>query len=212
MAVPGICAANETTPDVAALVSRMETVYAGIHDLSASFTQVAWSAALGRRVAEKGTLVLERPGKMRWEYNEPERKLFVARGESTWFYVPADNQVIESPRAELREAGLSPLLLDGNPSFAERYEIVTDPGTEDVAADPGQVLLRFTPRPEAGEAAFSYALVSVDATDAIARKIAILDDAGNTTEYLFEGLEVNRGLAPEAFAWAPPDGVEIIKR
>lgn len=212
MLLPGVCTGTESPADVPALVGRMEDVYAGIHDLSATFTQVAWSAALGRRVAEKGTLVLERPGKMRWEYHEPERKLFVALGETTWFYVPADNQVIESPRAELREAGISALLLDGHPSLKERYEIAADPGTKELSPDPGQVLLRFTPRPEGGTAAFAYALVSVDAGDAIARKIAILDDAGNTTEYLFDTLQVNRGVAPEAFAWTPPAGAEIVKR
>lgn len=191
------------------IVARMEQAYGGLRDLSADFTQVAESQALGRRVAEKGSITLRRPGFMRWEYHAPEEKLFIARGESTWFYVPADNQVIQTPRQAIREAGVGALLLDGAPSFAEAYEITPEP-TGGEPLPPGQVLLRF--RPLAERAAFQFALVSVDEGDAIARRIVVVDAAGNRTEYLFEHVRPNAGVDPVVFDWDPPAGVEIVER
>ena len=39
---------------------------------------------------EAGTAFFRRPGKMRWEYEAPEKDLFLVDGKTAWFYVPAD--------------------------------------------------------------------------------------------------------------------------
>ena len=66
----------------------------GVNDLTASFVQTYRSGVLGREVVEHGTLAIKRPGRMRWEYKEPEKKTFVSDGKTFYFYVPADKQVI----------------------------------------------------------------------------------------------------------------------
>ena len=50
----------------------------------------------GSRDHERGIVQIKPPGRMRWEYKDPEDKLFVSDGQALLFYVPADKQVIVS--------------------------------------------------------------------------------------------------------------------
>lgn len=49
---------------------------------------------------EAGIAYFRRPGKMRWEYESPERNLFLVDGKTAWFYVPADHTVTRVPAKE----------------------------------------------------------------------------------------------------------------
>ena len=46
---------------------------------------------------EAGKAYFERSGKMRWEYEAPERNVFLVDGRTAWFYVPADHTVTRVP-------------------------------------------------------------------------------------------------------------------
>jgi len=50
--------------------------------------------------AEAGVAYFRRPGKMRWEYESPEKNLFLVDGKTAWFYVPADHTVTRVPAKE----------------------------------------------------------------------------------------------------------------
>ena len=50
--------------------------------------------------AEGGRLQLRKPGKMRWDYTEPQGKLFVCDGKYLYLYTPADNR---AQRMKLKE-------------------------------------------------------------------------------------------------------------
>src|SRR6266404_7869004 len=49
---------------------------------------------------EAGIAYFRRPGKMRWEYESPEKNLFLVDGKTAWFYVPADHTVTRVPAKE----------------------------------------------------------------------------------------------------------------
>jgi outer membrane lipoprotein carrier protein len=46
---------------------------------------------------EAGEAYFLRPGKMRWEYDSPEKNLFLVDGKTAWFYVPTDHTVTRVP-------------------------------------------------------------------------------------------------------------------
>jgi outer membrane lipoprotein carrier protein len=92
-------AAPATGPDVGlarSLVRKVEERHGRTTDLVARFTQSYRSGLLGREVVERGVVSIKRPGRMRWEYKDPEPKLFVSDGLTFYFYVPADRQVVVS--------------------------------------------------------------------------------------------------------------------
>ena len=74
--------------------------YQQVRDFTAGFEQAYVGGALKRRTVERGTVAIRKPGRMRWDYEAPEKKLFIADGTRMYFYVPADKQVRVSAMPE----------------------------------------------------------------------------------------------------------------
>src|SRR5258708_9468178 len=82
--------------EVKLLVQRMESRYRSARTLQATFLERYLENGNVVRV-EAGIAYFRRPGKMRWEYQSPEKNLFLVDGKSAWFYVPADHTVTRVP-------------------------------------------------------------------------------------------------------------------
>ena len=74
----------------ATLPTGVDKHYNGLASLEAGFSEGFRGGGLAR--SESGTMWLKKPGKMRWEYNTPVKKLFVSDGKTAWFYVPGERQ------------------------------------------------------------------------------------------------------------------------
>src|SRR5690242_8106430 len=70
-------------------VVRMQKFYEATTSLHARFEQEL-TTGLGAQRKAAGDVWLKKPGRMRWEYERPERKLMVADGTSLWVYEPED--------------------------------------------------------------------------------------------------------------------------
>jgi len=182
-----------------ALVERIERRHSSVADLTARFTQTYRSGILGRELVERGTLSIKRPGRMLWEYQEPEKKTFVSDGESFYFYVPADRQVIVRDQAGERSAPA--LLLAGEGRILEQFEA----GLED--APEGRHRLLLTPRKADPEVERVY--LEVDASYRIVG-IEVFDAQGNHSRFLFEAIRENVGLSDKLFRFRIPAGVEVV--
>jgi len=182
-----------------ALARRIEERQRNIQDLQGRFTQTYRSGVLGRDVVERGTVSIKRPGRMRWEYRDPEAKTFVSDGKTFYFYVPADKQVIVRDQADSR--GVTAMLLSGRVEILNQFDV----GLE---ASPGAgARLRLSPRKPDGEVDRIY--LDVDATDRI-RTIEILDPQGNRSRFDFQDLRENVGLPDRLFHFEVPRGVEVV--
>ena len=90
---------NPAASDVSALVKRLEARYRSARTLQATFLErYSENGKLVR--SEAGVAYFRRPGKMRWEYEAPEKNLFLVDGKTAWFYVPADRTVTRVPAKE----------------------------------------------------------------------------------------------------------------
>ncbi len=181
------------------LARRVESRHRALVDLTARFVQTYRSGAIGREVVEKGTLSLKPPGRMLWEYREPERKTFVSDGRRFYFYVPADRQVIVRDQADMR--GIPALLLSGRSDILSQFEV----GLE--TAPPGRQRLRLVPKAPDPEVERVY--VDVDDTARI-RGILVLDAQGNRSAFEFDQIRENVGLKDRIFDFEIPRGVEVV--
>jgi outer membrane lipoprotein carrier protein len=194
-AVPALA----TAPGGDEVARRVEERLQRAGDMRARFTQTYRSGVVGREVKERGTLSLKRPGRMRWEYETPERKTFVSDGRTFYFYVPADRQVIV--REQRDATGVAGLLLAGRGALLEPF------APELLDAPAGRTRLRLVPRkpdPEVQEI-----LLDVDAEYRV-RTIEVSDPQGNKSRFDFDDLRENVGLRDELFEFKPPRGVEVI--
>lgn len=183
------------------VLRRLEEHSARTSDLTARFSQSYRSGMLGREIVEQGTVSLKRPGRMRWEYQKPEAKLFVSDGRRFYFYVPSDRQVIVSEQDEQRS--LAARLLSGKGGLGEEFDAsLVEPLEE------GVLRLKLLPRREQPDV--ERAFVDVEPSGRI-RAILLEDAQGNRTRFRFEGVRENGGLPDKLFRFEPPPGAEVIQ-
>ncbi len=183
------------------LVRRLEERHGRAQDLTARFVQSYRSGLLGREVVERGVLRLKRPGRMLWEYKDPEKKTFLSDGRSYYFYVPEDRQVIV--RDQDQERGVATLLLGGKGRILEQFEA----GLEAAPAE-GVFRLRLTPRKPDPEV--ETVLVDIEPSGLV-RSIQVDDAQGNRSRFRFEDVRENTGLPDRLFRFEVPPGVEVIQ-
>lgn len=212
--------------DAKVAVHALESRYAHARTLKAIFLE-RYSDGKGSVQAESGTVYFSRPGRMRWEYESPEQKLFLVDGTNVWFYVPADRT---ASRAKMKESSdwRTPLaLLIGKPDLSRlcRTIEVVAPAAADSGrpslhpSAPEDTLLRCTPRNNSSAADSGEAGDSGDAlrevlleTDPQAHLVrVVLREAGNVeTEFRFGNWEENIPLPEAQFHFQPPSGVTIV--
>ncbi len=89
---------------------------------------------------------------MRWEYESPQTKLFVADGKTVWFFVPADHTATRAPMKESTDWRTPLALLTGKTQLSKLCDRI-DIDTEAAPATPELVTLRCLPRGEGKKSA-----------------------------------------------------------
>jgi outer membrane lipoprotein carrier protein len=202
--LPALSAASAADRDAdlaRSVVLRVEARHARTADLVARFTQSYRSGLLGREVVERGVVSIKRPSRMRWEYKDPEAKLFVSDGRTFYFYVPADRQVIVSEQDT--ERSLAGRLLSGRGGLLDEFDASLEEPSEE-----GVLRLKLVPRRE--QADVERAFLDAEPSGRI-RSILIEDPQGNRTRFRFENVRENTGLADRLFRFDVPAGVEVIR-
>ncbi len=82
-----------------ALVRKVDDHYNHLSSLRAHYTERY--SGMGMDRTEEGTLLLKKPGRMRWSYAAPVGKVFVLDGKFAWFYTPGDAQATRVPAKQL---------------------------------------------------------------------------------------------------------------
>ena len=192
--------AGSTESPAETLARRIEQRHRRVEDLTARFVQTYRSGLLAQEVVERGVVSLKRPGRMLWEYRDPEKKTFVSDGETFYFYVPADRQVIVREQAGHR--GLPALLLSGREDLLAEFDVNLEPPPA-----PGRQRLRLTPKKADPEV--ERVFLDVDQGDRI-RAVRVRDVQGNESRFEFEGIRENVGLPDRLFRFEVPPGVEVV--
>jgi outer membrane lipoprotein carrier protein len=180
------------------LARRVEERHRRAQDLVARFVQTYRSGLIGREVVERGHLSLKPGGRMRWEYEAPEKKTFVSDGKTLYFYVPADRQVIVKEQDV--ERSLTARLLSGG-EILSQFTVDLEPSNR------GYSRLRLRPRQEDAEVA--AAVLVVDEQGRI-HAVETVDAQGGKSRFEFQDVRENVGVKDTTFQFEIPKGVEVI--
>ena len=212
-----------TTPHDAQTVLRaLEARYHHAQTLKAAFYErYSDSSSAGEGSAESGIVYFSQPGRMRWEYESPEQKLFIVDATNVWFYVPADRTV---SRAKVKESSdwRTPLaLLTGKSDISklcrsiEILESAKTPATtedsENRSSNPENTVLRCVPKREPADTdqEIREVLLESDPESHLVR--LIIRQPGNLeTEFRFANWQENLPIAETMFHFAPPPGVTVV--
>jgi len=183
----------------------LERRYSSVKTVAGNFRQTY--LAPGIEQTESGIFWLKRPALMRWEYQDPEEKLFIADGRAAYLYVPGDRQVTVQPyrASDFRNMPLELLLGAGN--IHEDYLVTQE--SEFKGKTEGSILIRLTPRRSHPQYAFT--VIELDRATYDVRRIVIREQTGNLSEFVFSQVKTNIAIASNKFQFKIPKGVEIIR-
>ena len=77
------------------LAAKLQESYDKTRDMKADFVQVSEVKAMNMKKEGSGTLLIKKPGMLRYTYVKPEKQDLIVRGEELIMYMPASNQVIK---------------------------------------------------------------------------------------------------------------------
>ena len=198
LALVGAAAPDDPAKTLAAVQKR----YDAVRDLRASFVQKSFSPALGKETESHGTVVVERPGKMRWEYAPPDGRVIVLDGSAIRVWNPEDKQL---QIASLAKSGVSPTAL----SFLMGDGKLADSFTASPLSETGHTERGLLLKPK-GDASFESLALWLDPKTLQLRESVVLDLFGNRTRVRFDAIAENTGVPASSFELPAPPGAEVI--
>ncbi len=217
-ASPGDPNAKDSAP-ANLLLREFEQRYQHANTLSATFLErYSENGALLR--AESGTAYFLRPGKMRWQYESPEKNLFLVDGKFSWFYAPADHTATKLPVRQSDDLRTPFALLAGEMKLSRICEKIL-PSAAVAPQISGNVVLECKIK-GARESAVNAASPSPEKPDPSDQvffelapnselaRILVRSPGGIQTEFVFKDWQFNPSLAAPLFRFEAPPGVVIV--
>jgi len=192
------------TLDLHRVTEAVDKHYNGLSSLETSFSESYRGGGLERR--ESGTMWLKKPGKMRWEYDNPAKKLFVTDGKTAWFYVPGERQARRAAVKRLADLRSPLRYLLGHTKLEKEFSSLSLAKGQPLD-QPGDIALAGVPK--GMEDQISKVIIEVTPDSHISR-ISIYSLDGSVTSFRFEGERDNVPISNQRFEFRPPPGVEVL--
>ncbi len=201
------------------LLHQFESKYRKAASLEATFLERYSESGRVLRT-ESGTAYFRRPGKMRWEYEAPEKNLFLVDGKSAWFYVPRDHTVTRVP-AKQSEDWRTPLALLAGETRLSRICARVDLAPAEKPEKDDDVVLSCVLKgsgTKAGPAAGNDAVpgksdlvileINPDTSELV--RILVRGSGGVDLEFKFKDWRFDPAVPDSFFHFAVPPGVAIV--
>ena len=169
----------------------------------------------GRLVrAESGTAYFRKPGKMRWEYQKPEKNLFLVDGKFAWFYAPADHTVTKVAARQSEDWRTPLMLLAGGMKLSricsnvESTVALAPQNSGDISLE---CQLKGSETARSGNSPNALPRVFFEITSSGELVRLVVKNPGNEeTEFQFKNWEINPSVPDSLFQFSPPPGAVIV--
>jgi len=196
--------AQERAPSAHEIAQRIDRHYNQLHSLKAGFVESYQGLGVNR--TESGTLLLSKPGRMKWEYASPPGKLFLLDGKYAWFYTQGDAQVQRISAKQLDDLRSPLRFLLGHTQLEKEIVGLTLAGAQN-----GSLTLTGQPKGPGGEPDKRVKRLTITATaEGVITAIEIEGDDDALTRFTFSGEQANPAIPAESFRFTPPTGVPIV--
>lgn len=183
----------------AAVVKAVDAHYNRLRSLRTEFTETY--DGLGMHKAERGTLLLSKPGCMRWSYTEPTGKVFVLDGKYAWSYAPGDAQAQRISAKQMDDLRSPLRLLLGHTQLERELKGIR------VRAETAGAVIEGVPQ---GQETRLKTLTVHVATSGAILSLRLEEVDGAATEFQFLKTEENVPVRDKDFVFTAPAGVPVL--
>ncbi len=186
-------------PVWAAQPAQVQRYFQDLKSLRADFIQRVFDERSQIVQSSSGQMLMQKPGKFRWNYRTPAEQVIVADGDRLWAY---DVDLAQVTVRKLDKAlSATPLALLSGAAPIEDTFTVGEARNRD-----GLAWYELTPKQQQPE----FRLLRVAFKAELLVSLELEDGFGQRTRLDFQKLERNPALDPALLKFAPPPGVDVV--
>ncbi|MBU0967730.1 MAG: outer membrane lipoprotein carrier protein LolA [Proteobacteria bacterium] len=190
------------------IAEKIQQTYEKTTSFKADFLQTSTISTMEHRQRKgSGTMVIQKPGLLRWDYTSPEKQVLVSDGETFSLYFASENQMIVTPAKEYLQEDVTYNFFAGKGNLLHDFEVL--PVTPE-QEKPDSLAIKLIPKKT--HAQVETMNVWVDEGTFLVNRLEIIDHLGSITNLLLFNTVVNHPLPTEYFYFSPPEGTEIIEQ
>jgi outer membrane lipoprotein carrier protein len=184
------------------IITRVEKHYS-VSGFSAQFSQTSIIKAMDIADTASGTAFFKRPGKMRWEYETPERQMIITDGNTLWVFRPDDNQVMIGQSPSFFKGGKGFSFLSDMREIRQKFNISLEKKSLE-----GFFVLKLLPKEK------TYGVVQIRLTISKATfdvvEIVTYNSYGDETRFVFSNIQFKQKIDDSLFHFNIPKDVEVL--
>ncbi|HSR35662.1 MAG TPA: outer membrane lipoprotein carrier protein LolA [Desulfurivibrionaceae bacterium] len=203
LALPVMAMAAEPTP--AEVAQRLQQAYDRTTSFSARFEQRTTVPMSNRTRKGSGTVVFQKPYKMRWDYQQPETQVLVSDGKKVSLYMAASRQLMVRAMDEYLQSDVTYAFFSGRGRIVRDFTVAAAPAEKQL---PGALAIKLTPKTTHPQVDYLY--LWVDPQQYFITRLEVVDQFGSVTTLSFSGIEINPAVGGATFQFTPPAGTEIL--
>jgi len=185
------------------IVKRIENRYA-VSGFSADFFQASTIKAMEITDTASGKAFFKRPGRMRWEYEKPDRQIIITDSKTLWIYRPDDNQVMIGKSPSFFGGGKGACFLSDMKLIRQKFSIILEK-----KSDYGYHVLKLLPKEKTFDVSVIYLSVSAMTFDVF--RIVTYNSYGDETRIALSNIQFKPNLDDSMFSFQIPQGVEMLQ-
>lgn len=183
-------------------LNKTQSYYKEVSSLKASFLQYSRILGMTDDIQSSGEIVFKKPGKMDWNYKQPDIQRFISDGETVWFYEPKVNQVTVGQLTKSFSSDVPVSFLLGLGDLTASFDLVSACQTIE-----GYL---FELKPKSETSSFKSFSLLVNKSDFIPQGAKILDQGDTLTQFIFQNVNTKDLIEDKYFSYTPPSGVDIV--
>jgi outer membrane lipoprotein carrier protein len=195
-----VAAGSLSKTELKSLLAHLQRHYQDTTSFKANFKETISRAGAAPRERD-GTIYYSKPGRLHWEFAQPQPETIVSDGKLIYDYDPGLNQVVETPLEKAFKSQSAAGFLLGVGNVSRDFDASAVAG----ASDDGLSHIALTPkgggdRIEIGVDRQTFDIVTLALTDAL----------GNRTKLEFGSIERNIPIEASMFTFSVPAGADIV--
>jgi outer membrane lipoprotein carrier protein len=187
------------------LAQKLQARYEETKTMSADFKQSTSVPMTTRKRLGAGKMVIFKPGRIRWDYQTPERQVLISDGKKVSMYLADSAQMVVQPVSQYINSDVTYAFFAGTGNITRDFKVLPPERKEEA----GLKAIKLVPK--TAHPQVEYLHVWID-ENFMVRRLEIVDHFGSITDLAFANIRRNEPVSPETFVFVPPLGTEIIEQ
>ena len=190
-------------PSLEDILKRLESRYSA-PGFSARFFQTSTLKAMDITETASGTMVVKRPGMMRWVYEKPDKQEIVTDGKQLWIHRPADNQVTVGSAPSFFGDGKGASFLSNIQSVRKTFHVTLEKTNASQ-----EYILKLVPMDRSYDLSSVLLVVSGETYEIV--EVVTYNSYEDETRIELSNIQMEQNIDDAQFRFAIPQGAEVVK-